>query len=161
MTQQTQFENRIDQRHVDEQTVERRHDGQPSLTQLLKELRDEGTLLFRQEVELARTELSEKISRVGRNVGYLVAGSLVAYAGVVVILLALSALLYVGLVAAGMSHMVAGWLAPLIVGAVVALIGFGLVKKAQSTLSAETTVPERTRQSLQEDQQWIQEKVTR
>lgn len=151
MNQQTQFENRIDHRH----------DGEASLTDLLKELRDEGTALFRQEVQLAKQELSEKAGRVGRNVGYLVAGSMVAYAGVVVILLALSALLYMGLVAADLSHMTAGWLAPLIVGAVVALIGFGMVKKAQHTLSEETAVPERTRDSLLEDKQWIQEKVTR
>ena len=150
MTQRTTIENRID----------RSHDGQPSVADLFKELRDEGTALFRQEVQLAKQEISEKLSRLGRNVGYLVAGSLVAYAGVIVVLLALSALLYMGLVAAGLSHMVSGWLAPLIVGLVVAIIGFALVKKAQHTLSEESTFPERTAQSLREDKQWMQEKVT-
>jgi hypothetical protein len=130
-----------------------------TVVDLIKQLRDEGTTLFRQEILLAKQEMSEKAARVGRNLGYLVAGGLVAYAGVVVVLLALSALLYTGLAAAGMSHFVAGWLAPLIVGGVVALIGFGLVKKAQHTLADETVVPERTKQSLEEDKQWIQNKV--
>lgn len=131
-----------------------------SITDLLKDLRDEGTLLFRQEIQLAKQEMSEKVARVGRNVGYLVAGGLVAYAGVVVVLLGLSVLVYAGLTAAGLSHMISGWLAPLIVGGVVALIGFGLVKKAQHTLSEESAVPERTMQSLREDKNWVQNKVT-
>lgn len=130
-----------------------------SIVDLIKQLRDEGITLFRQEILLAKQEMSEKVSRVGRNVGYLVAGGLVAYAGVVVVLLALSALLYAGLIAAGLSHMVSGWLAPLIVGGVVALIGFALVKKAQHALADESAVPQRTKQSLQEDKQWIQNKV--
>lgn len=146
---------------VDEQIRQHHaHDNDHSVVDLIKQLRDEGITLFRQEILLAKEEMSEKASRVGRNVGYLVAGGLVAYAGVVVVLLALSALLYAGLVAAGLSHMVSGWLAPLIVGGVVALIGFALVKKAQSALADESAVPERTKQSLQEDKQWVQNKVT-
>jgi xanthine/uracil permease len=132
-----------------------------SIPDLLKDLRDEGTTLFRQEILLAKQEMSEKMGRVGRNLGFLAAGGLAAYAGVVVVLLALSALLYVGLVEMGLSHMMSGWLAPLIVGAIVALIGFAMMKKAQNTLSEETAVPERTRQSLQEDKDWIQQKVSR
>lgn len=131
-----------------------------SVTTLLKELRDEGTVLFRQEIQLAKQEMSEKVARMGRNVGYLVAGGLMAYAGVVVVLLAISVLVYAGLVAIGLSHMIAGWLAPLVVGGIVMLIGFGMVKKAQSTLSDEAPMPERTVQSLNEDKQWAQEKVT-
>jgi xanthine/uracil permease len=145
---------------VDEQIRQHRaHENDPTVVDLIKQLRDEGTTLFRQEILLAKQEMTEKVSHVGRNVGYVVAGGLVAYAGVVIVLAALSVLLYGGLVAAGVSHMVSGWLAPLIVGGVVALIGFGLVKKAQHALSEETLVPERTKQSLQEDKQWIQNKV--
>lgn len=147
--------------HVDVETRSHRSTAvEASLPDLLKELRDEGTTLFRQEILLAKEEMSEKVSRVGRNLGYLVAGGLAAYAGVVVVLLALSALLYVALVELGLSNMISGWLAPLIVGAVVALIGFGMMKKAQHTLSEESAVPERTRQSLQEDKNWIQDKVS-
>lgn len=149
----------VDEQIRQEQAHRRLHDEDHTVVELIKQLRDEGTTLFRQEILLAKQEMSEKVARVGRNVGYLVAGGLVAYAGVVVILLALSVLLYTGLVAAGLSHFVSGWLAPLIVGGVVALIGFGLVKKAQHALADESAVPERTTQSLHEDKQWIQNKV--
>jgi hypothetical protein len=150
----------VDERIRQDQTHRHVQADDHTVVELIKQLRDEGTTLFRQEILLAKQEMSEKVSRVGRNVGYLVAGGLVAYAGVVVVLLALSALVYTGLVAAGLSHFISGWLAPLIVGGVVALIGFGLVKKAQHALADETAVPERTKQSLQEDKQWIQNKVT-
>jgi hypothetical protein len=149
----------VEEQIREDQAHGRVHSDDHTVVDLIKQLRDEGTTLFRQEILLAKQEMSEKVSRVGRNVGYLVAGGLVAYAGVVVILLALSVLLYTGLVAAGLSHFVSGWLAPLIVGGVVALIGFGLVKKAQHALADEDAVPERTMQSLQEDKQWIQNKV--
>lgn len=131
-----------------------------SVTELLKELRDEGIALFRQEVQLVKQEMSEKAARVGRNAGYLAAGAMLAYSGLVIVLLAVAALVYVGLVAAGLSHMMAGWLAPLIVGGVVLLIGFGMIKKAQHTLSKETAVPQHTADSMKENKQWAKEKVT-
>jgi hypothetical protein len=147
-----------------DEPIRRQHvqstDHDQSIANLLKQLRDEGTTLFRQEILLAKQEMSEKVSTVGRNVAYLTAGGMVAYAGLVVVLLALSALLYAGLIAADLSHMTAGWLAPLIVGGIVALIGFFLVKKGQRALADEGFTPERTRQSLEEDKQWIQNKVT-
>jgi cation transport ATPase len=130
-----------------------------SLIGLLKELRDETMTLLRQEVDLAKTETSEKMSRVGRNVGYLAVGGVILGAGFLVLLMAGVVGLYVGLVAAGLSHATSGWLAPLIVGAVVAIIGYSFLQKAISTLRRETIVPERTRASLVADKEWIQEKV--
>ena len=130
-----------------------------SIADLLRELRDESLLLFRQEVALAKTEMSHKASRTGRNVGYLAAGGLVAFLGAFFILFAVTALIYVGLAEAGLSREIAGWLAPLIVGVVVALIGYALVQKAINTLRNQSYVPERTMQTLQEEKQWVQQKV--
>jgi xanthine/uracil permease len=134
------------------------HDGR-SATDLFKELRDEVTRLVRQEVALAKTEMSEKTSRWTRNGAYLAAGAAIAFAGFTVLLLAAAAGLYVGLVAAGLSHATAGWLAPLIVGVIVAAIGYGLIQKAISTFKHESAVPERTVQSLADNKQWVKEKV--
>jgi hypothetical protein len=130
-----------------------------SLADLLRQLRNEMTALLRQEVALAKTETTEKASRVARNGAYLAIGGLVAYAGVILLLVAATAGLYVGLVAAGLTNATSGWLAPLIVGAIVAVIGYALVQKALSTLRRESMVPERTVHSLQRDQQWAKEKV--
>ncbi|MEX0937222.1 MAG: phage holin family protein [Pirellulales bacterium] len=130
-----------------------------SLADLWRQLRNEMTALLRQEVALAKTETTEKVSRVARNGMYLAIGGLVAYAGVILLLVAATAGLYVGLVAAGLTNATSGWLAPLIIGVVVAVIGYALVQKALSTLRRESVVPERTVHSLQRDQQWAKEKV--
>lgn len=135
-------------------------DARPSIADLLKSLRDETTALIRQEVALAKTEMNEKAAKAARNAGYMGAGGVLAHAGVFVLLLALSALLYAGLVKAGLSHMTSGWLAPLIVGAVVAVIGYALIQKAISAFRHETLVPEKTVESLKENQQWLSHKAT-
>lgn len=132
-----------------------------SIADLIKELRDETTMLVREEVTLAKTEMSEKVNRVTRNAGYLVGGSLVAFAGLIVLLMAGSAGLYVGLVAAGLTHYTAGWLAPLIVGGVVVAIGYAFLQKAISTLKHESVVPERTAKTIQDDKNWMKQKVAR
>jgi len=135
-------------------------DGRPSIGDLLKSLRDETTTLVRQEIALAKTEMNEKAAKAARNAGYMGAGGVLAHAGVFVLLLGLSALLYWGLVEAGLSHYVSGFLAPLIVGAVVAVIGYALIQKAISAFKHETLVPEQTVDSLKENQQWLSHKAT-
>jgi len=140
-------------------------DGHPaasdprSINDMIKELRDQTTTLVREEVALAKSEMSEKVSRITRNGGYLIGGAIIAFAGLVVLLLAVSAGLYVGLVAAGVSNAVAGWLAPLIVGIVVVAIGYGMISKAKNTLQNESLVPSRTADSIREDAQWMKGKV--
>lgn len=131
-----------------------------SVVELLKDLRDESTALVRQEIALAKTELSEKGAKLGRNSAYLAVGGAVAYAGLMFLLLGLTVLLYAGLVAIGLDHWAAGILAPLIVGAVVAGIGAALVSKAISAFKHETLVPERTVETLKENSRWAQHKIT-
>lgn len=129
-----------------------------SIGQLLKELRDETTTLLRQEVDLAKTEMGEKASRVGRNVGSLAVGGGVAFLGA----LALLAAVVYGLTSIlnqFMSVGVAIWLAPLIVGLVLAAIGYSLVQKALATLRQESLTPQRTTQTLQENKEWLKARM--
>jgi hypothetical protein len=130
-----------------------------SLTDLIRDLRDETTTLMRQEFALAKTELTEKTSRVSRNLGYLAIGGAVAYAGALLLVMGVAAGLYVMLVAMGLSHEAAGWLAPLIVGGALAGVGYSMIQKAIATLRHESFVPERTIESLKEDKQLIQERT--
>jgi hypothetical protein len=135
-------------------------DERRSVVQLVKELRDEMTDLLRQEVVLAKTEMGEKTSRTLRNIAYLVVGSVVLQAGLVVLLLAGAAGAYAGLVEADFSHYTAGWLGPLSVGLVVVIIGYALLQKAISTLKNESLMPEETVASLKRTKHWAQEKVS-
>lgn len=139
------------------------HSSRPerSITDLIKELRDETIALVREEVTLAKTEISENVNRVTRNSVYLGVGALVAFAGLIILLFAASAGLYGGLVAAGVDNAMAGWLAPLIVGGVVTLIGYALVQKAISTLKETPLIPEKAVRSVKDDTNWVKQKVAK
>jgi uncharacterized membrane protein YqjE len=129
-----------------------------SLGQILKDLSSETTTLLRQEVDLAKTEMSEKVSRVGTNLAAVGVGGAVALLGA----MALVAALIMGLVSLFdnfMSPEVAVWVAPLLVGAVLAGIGYSMIKKAMATLKQESLTPQKTTQSLQENKEWLKEKI--
>ena len=130
-----------------------------SIGQLLKELTQESRTLLRQEVNLAKTEMSEKASRVGANLGEVAVGGAVAFLGAIALLLAVVYGL-TSLLNQFMSLGVAAWLAPLIVGLVLAAVGYSLVKKALATLKQESITPQRTTQSLQENKEWLKQKIS-
>lgn len=132
-----------------------------SIGMLIRELADEARDLFRQEVALAKSEASEKASLFGRNAAFVAAGGLVAFAGALFILGALSVLLSWIFRNAGLSPEVSSWLGPLVVGLVVALIGYLLLNKGLKTLKDGSLKPERTIQSLREDKQWTQQRLQR
>jgi uncharacterized membrane protein YqjE len=131
-----------------------------SIGSLLKELRDELTTLFRQEIALAKTEMSEKAANTGRDVGSIAAGAVFLLAGLLVCLLGLSALLYWALVSLDVPNYHAGWIAPLVVGIVTALIGWVLVRSGMARIKQRSFVPEKTVQSLKEDKQWLTNQTT-
>jgi len=130
-----------------------------SIGQLLKELTQESSTLLKQEMNLAKTEMGEKASRVGANLGEVAVGGGVALLGAIALLLfAVNAL--ASLLSKFMSPGIAVWLAPLIVGGILAAIGYSLVKKALATLKQESITPQRTTQSLQENKAWLKQKIS-
>ena len=116
-----------------------------SLGELFGDLSREITTLVRQEATLARTEISQKAARFGKDVGMLAAGGAVAYAGLLAIVAAI-----IILAAAGM----AWWASALVVGIVVAAIGGGLVWSGLNALKHEDLTPRETIDSLKEQGQW-------
>jgi hypothetical protein len=130
-----------------------------SIGQLLKELTHETSMLLKQEVNLAKTEMSEKASRVGENLGAVAVGGAVALLGAIGLLLfAINAL--ASLLSRFMSPGIAVWLAPLIVGGILAAVGYSMIKKALETLKRESITPKRTTQSLQENKEWLKQKIS-
>jgi len=122
-----------------------------SLGELLSDLTRELTTLLRREVELAKTEMTEKAVKTGRDVGFLAIGGAVAYAGFLVLLAAL---------VVGLANAMPAWLAALIVGLVVAAIGAGLVFKGMAALKSENLAPTQTVATLKEDAQWAKRQLT-
>lgn len=122
-----------------------------SLGELFGELARETSVLVRQEVQLAKTEMTQKASAVGKDIGFLAVGGAVAYAG----LLALIATLIIILGTVGLPW----WLASLIVGVIVAGVGYFLVQKGLTALKHESMAPQQTIQTLKEDRQWAKEQM--
>jgi xanthine/uracil permease len=137
-----------------------RPDQERSLGELFKKLRDETATLFRQEVQLVKTETAEKARAYGRDSAMLAVGGALAFAGLIVLLMGLGYGVSALLAFAGMSTVNAVWLGPLIVGVVVAIIGYAIIRKGINALKRESPVPERTIRSLQENQEWVKHKFS-
>jgi hypothetical protein len=113
-----------------------------SITTLLRRLTDELLTLFRQEMALATAEVSRTVAGYLTGIASIAIGGAVLYAG------------FLALIAAavlGLAHVVSDWLAALIVGGVIALIGGGLLLAGMKKLKAEDLKPERTINSVRED----------
>ena len=122
-----------------------------SLGELFAELASEIGVLVRQELRQAGTEVSQRASGVGKDVGVLAAGAVFMHAA----LLALVAAAIIGLADLGLSW----WLAALIVGIALAGLGYALVQKARSAIQRADILPRRTIENLREDQDWVKEQI--
>jgi fatty acid desaturase len=121
-----------------------------TLGELFAELAQETTTLVRHEVNLAKVEMSEKASRAGKYVGFLAAGGAVAYAGLLAVLAAAIILL---------NAVMPLWVAALVVGLVVAVVGYLLVRRGLDALKREDFAPRQTMETLKEDQQWAKDQT--
>ena len=120
------------------------------LGDLFGDLATDMSNLVRQEITLAKVELTQKAKYVGRNVGYLVIGGAVAYAAMLAIIAALIMLL---------AKYVPHWGSALIVGAVVGGIGWLLIGKAMAALQQTDLTPRETVETLKEDATWMKEQI--
>jgi len=131
-----------------------------SVGELIRTLRDDLIALFRQEIALARTEASEKAGKLGRQLVHLAVAGIVAFLAAWFLVLAIESGLELILLAVGVTPVVTIWLSPLIVGLVLGAVAYALITKATSTLKHETPFPFKTKQSLEEDKQWLHQKTT-
>lgn len=124
------------------------------LAALFSDLTRDVVDLVRQEIALARAEMSTKIGHAQAALTSVAIGAAILLAGLFIILLAV-----VNGVEMLLPPSVAPWLAPLIVGLVVSVIGFVLVKGGSSKLTAENLMPNKTMDSLKRDKMVAQEKM--
>jgi uncharacterized membrane protein YqjE len=119
---------------------------QESFGELLSGLASDTSLLVKQEIELAKVEVSAKAKKAGKGAGMLagagVAGLMALFTLTILLIVILDAFLEL-------------WLAALIVliiwGAIAAVLALTGKKKLQE---AAPPVPEQTTQTLKEDVQW-------
>ena len=114
--------------------------------ELVKQLGEEVSILVRQELELARAEMTVKARRAGIGLGELSSGGVAA-------LFALGAL--TACVIAALALAMPVWAAALIVAAVYGVIAAVLLMAGRRQLERATPpVPERTQQTIKEDVEW-------
>jgi hypothetical protein len=126
-----------------------------SLISLVADLFRETSTLVHQEAELAKAEISEKVSEMGKGIAAIAIGGAILFAGFIVLLLA---------ACNGLAMMLpeqhAGWLAPLIVGLAVMVLGFIAVGIGKHELSGSNLKPSRTMESLRQNSQLVKEHLT-
>jgi len=113
---------------------------------LLRRLTDELTTLLRQELALATAEIF-------RSMRVLLAGAAAVAVGGAVLFTGLLAMLAAAVL--GLATVLNPWLAALVIGAAVALIGVVLVLIGVRSLDPSTLKPSRTAESLRRDRDVI------
>lgn len=124
-----------------------------SLGELFGQLTQDMTLLVRQEIQLARTEMSDKLSRFTTNLVSVLSGGFVAYLGGLALVAALI------LAIRDLANISLAWSA-LIVGAVLAIVGYVMLQKGMKELKRVDLAPRRTVETLKDDVQWAKEQRT-
>ena len=124
------------------------------LMALISELWRDSATLLRDEAELAKAEISEKVSQLGTGIGSLALAGAVLFAGFLLVLLAV-----VGLLAQVLPEELAPWLAPLLVGAVVLFAGWMLLSAGRHKLTGDNLTPRRTVRSVQLDAELVKEHI--
>ena len=125
-----------------------------SLLSLFSDLWRETTTLVHEEAELAKAELSEKVSQVTTGAGEIAAGGAILFAGFIVLLFAAVGALELMLPT---EHSI--WIAPLIVGLAVMIIGYIALSRGKKQMQAESLAPQRTLDSLKRDARLAKEHV--
>ena len=120
------------------------------LGDLFSDLATDMSTLVRQEVALAKLEITQKAKYLGRNVAYLVVGGAVAYAGLLAVLAAIIMLL---------GSVMPAWGAALLVGVLIAGIAWLLIGKAVAALQQADLTPRETVETLKEDATWAKQQI--
>jgi hypothetical protein len=118
-----------------------------SLGDMFADLTRDTRTLIQQEIQLAKTELSQNASRMTASLTLIVAGGLIAYGG----LLAIVAAAVFGLIAIGL----AAWAAALLGGLVIAGIGYALLRVGLAAFHPRDLTPRQTIETLKEDARWL------
>ena len=124
-----------------------------SLGDLFSELSSDMSDLLRKEVALAQAEVMTKVFWAIPPTflaGTAAAGGMVAYGGLILLLIALSFFL---------AQWMEFWIASGIVAIVTLVIGLIMLQVGRSRLQSTSLTPEKTIESLKDDVQWAKEQV--
>jgi uncharacterized membrane protein len=122
-----------------------------SLRELVGGVAEDARDLVRGEVALARAEVEQKVDRITAGVISLFGAMLLAYAGLVIVLMA---------AAQALARVIPDWAASLVIGVIVLMIGTLLVVSARKALAPTGMIPDRTVRNVEADARVIKESAT-
>ena len=120
-------------------------------TELLSGLGKDMGLLVRQEIELAKAELSEQASRTAKGAATIGIGAFLAYAG----MLAVVAALVLAVIALG----IIAWLAAAIIGVVLLVAGYATVQGGRRRMRLDRPPLHRTTEAAKETVHRLKEQL--
>jgi hypothetical protein len=121
-----------------------------SVGELFADLGSELSTLFRQEVALAKTEMSEKANKAARQATSLVMGGAIAYAALLAFIA--SIIIFLG-------RYIPLWASALLVAVVFGTAGAVMVSGALRKLKQMDPAPRQTIETLKEDAAWAKQQV--
>lgn len=119
--------------------------GDSSVGELLSAVTSDVQTLFRQEVELAKTEVRQEATKAGKAAGMYGGAGFAGY--MVLLFLSLAAVL-------GLSNVMDGGWAALIVSAVWAVVAAVLYQRGRTRMRTVAPKPEQTVETMKENAQW-------
>lgn len=120
-----------------------------SIGDVLADLFEDGKTLIQQEIDLAKAEMSEKVSRLVRDGMGVMVGGVLAVVGVLALVAA--AIL-------GLALVLPAWAAALIVGGALLLIGAIIAMASIRAMRETGLAPSKTMETLRDDAKMVREK---
>ena len=122
-----------------------------SLGDLFGDLSRQLGTLIQKEIQLAKTEMTSRVTTIGRDAAMMGAGGALAYAALLIGLMALAFLL---------AELVNSfWLGFLIVAVIVGVIAAVLIQRGRSELQKTDLAPRATIETIKEDAEWAKQQV--
>ena len=140
-------------------TTDDRYSQGRTLASMLKGLVSDVSILFRQEIELAKTEVTERVESAVHGGQILVVGAILSMGALGVLLAAIVLLGQAVLVNLGLDEMTANIVSAAIVGVVVGGLGWMMISAGVKRLKTSTFNLERTTHSLSEDANMVKERL--
>lgn len=131
-------------------TPVRSHGRDASVGELLSTVTSDVQTLFRQEVELAKTEVRQEATKAGKAAGMYGGAGFAGY--MVLLFLSLAAVL-------GLANVMDGGWAALIVTAVWAVIAAVLYQRGRTRMHSVAPKPEQTVETMKENARWARHPI--
>lgn len=122
-----------------------------SLSELLGEFTRELRKMISEEVELAKSEMSKKISDTKKDGIYIGIGAMLLWTSLSALTAALIIVLSYGLPL---------WLSALVVTMVVAGVGYLFLQKGLADIKHRRLTPDQTIETLKEGGEWVKNRIT-